>query len=89
MALFIRQNPKLFKTVLRSRSRTQLYTLNNIQHKTALYAKSVFVMAPKIYNRIPNYIKECNDYNLFKSKLFKFLIDHTFYSVSDFMSFQL
>lgn len=89
MALFIRQNPKLFKTVVRSRSRKQLYTLNNIQHKTALYAKSVFVMAPKIYNRIPNYIKECNDYNLFKSKLFQFLIDYTFYSVSDFMSLQL
>lgn len=85
LALFVRQNPNLFKIINRKRNRTLLCTVNPIQHKTALYSKSVFVMAPTIYNKIPNTIKDCNDLAIFKKKLFDYLIKNAFYSVNEYL----
>lgn len=88
LALFVRQHPNLFITVNRTRNRTLVRAADQIYFKTALYGKSVFEMAPKVYNKIPTAIKECDHYITFKHKLFQFLNDNAFYSVKEFLDFK-
>lgn len=85
MALFIRKNPHLFEIVSRSRNRTRVFTKVSTQYKTALYRNSTFAMAPKIFSKIPKDIRDSNSIFKFKNKLFKFLNDHSFYSVKEFL----
>jgi hypothetical protein len=42
-------------------------------------------MGTKIYNNLPKYLKEIDDYKAFK-ELKLFLLLHTFYSVEEFVS---
>ncbi|KAF9799130.1 hypothetical protein SFRURICE_006390 [Spodoptera frugiperda] len=85
-ALFIKQNSTLFTLESGSRNRSRLY--NNISRtfKTALYEKSVFNMATKIYNKIPKNIKDASSINIFKHKLTTFLIERCYYSLCDFLT---
>jgi hypothetical protein len=54
--------------------------------KTEIYIKSVINIGTKVYNNLPTFLKEIDDYKAFKKelKLFRFL--HTFYSVEEFVS---
>jgi hypothetical protein len=54
-------------------------------HKTDIYKKSVLYMGTKVYNKLPSYIKEIDNYKAFKKELKLFLLRHTFYSVEEFM----
>ena len=42
-------------------------------------------MGTKVYNKLPSYIKEIDNYKAFKKELKLFLLHHTFYSVEEFM----
>ena len=55
-------------------------------HKTEVYKKSVINMGIKVYNKVPGFIKEIDDYKAFKKELKVFLLLHTFYSVEEFVS---
>jgi hypothetical protein len=54
--------------------------------KTEIYKKSVINMGTKVYNNLPKFLKEIDNYKAFKkkSKLFRFL--QSFYSVEEFVS---
>jgi hypothetical protein len=56
-------------------------------YKTDIYKKSVLNMGPKVYNKLPRYIKEIDNYKAFKKELKLFLLRHTFYSVEQFNVF--
>jgi hypothetical protein len=59
----------------------------NIQsYKTELYKRSVVNMGSKLYNKIPDYIKETESYKTFRKKLKSFLLRHAFYSVEEFVA---
>jgi hypothetical protein len=55
-------------------------------HKTDLYKKSVINMGFKLYNKLPDYIKEIESYKTFRKQLKSFFRWHTFYSVEEFVA---
>lgn len=81
IAIFVRTNLNLFPHVESARRRDQLHV-----HpcKTALFHKSVFAMAPKLYNAIPKSIREVDNLASFKKQLYNFLADKAVYSVDEF-----
>jgi len=48
--------------------------------------KSVINMGTKVYNNLPKFLKELDDYKAFKKELKLFLLLQTFYSVEEFVS---
>jgi hypothetical protein len=60
--------------------------INVKQQKTEIYKKSVINMGTKVYNKLPKYLKEMDDYQAFKKGLKLFLLLQTFYSVEEFVS---
>jgi hypothetical protein len=43
-------------------------------HNTEVYKKSVINMGTKVYNNLPGFIKEIDDYKAFKKELKLFLL---------------
>jgi len=43
-------------------------------------------MGSKVYNNLPKFLKEIDDYKAFKKELKLFLLLHTFYSVEELVS---
>lgn len=89
VALFVKCNPDLF--VLASRGRV-LPVRAQYQHnlraptkKTALVAKSLLGMAPRIYNKIPKDIIQL-DLKIFKRKMTELLITKCYYSVTQYLN---
>ena len=60
--------------------------INVILQKTEIYKKSLINMGTKVYNKLPKYLKEMDDYQAFKKGLKLFLLLQTFYSVEEFVS---
>lgn len=91
LAIFVKTNKYLFPSLHDTRKRTAsmrsqyqnlLYTG---AYKTALLKKSVICMAPTVYNKIPNNIKE-QPFKIFKKRLTTLLLDKCYYSVTDFLA---
>ena len=55
-------------------------------HKTEIYKNSVINMGTKVYNNLPKFLKEIDDYKALKKELKQFLLLQTFYSVEEFVS---
>jgi len=53
---------------------------------TEVYKKSVINMGTRVYNNLPRFLKEIDDYRAFKGKLKKLLLLQSFYSVEEFVS---
>jgi len=51
---------------------------------TEVYKKSVINIGTKVYNNLPGFVKEMNDYKSFKKELKLFLLCHSFYSLEEF-----
>lgn len=87
IALFVKSNPNKFQLLAdnfpRSRRNNSLLYLQT--SKTALMRKSVYCMAPVIYNKIPKQWKELPPLK-FKKKLRKFLLNKSYYSISEFLN---
>lgn len=88
-ALFVKNNPKLFEklsAVRKNPTRTQYVDkLCQIKCKTALMRKSVFGFAPRIYNKVPNVIKNMTVLK-FKRALNQILIEKSYYTVDEFLN---
>jgi hypothetical protein len=75
-----------------SLSSTHKYNTRNDQtllypnHRTTSYEKTFYYNAVKLYNRLPEYIKSCNDVKHFKKLSRKFLNDKCYYSIDDFLN---
>jgi hypothetical protein len=54
--------------------------------KTEIYEKSVINIGTKMYNNLPKFLKEIDDYKALKKELKLFLLLQTFYSVEEFVS---
>lgn len=87
VAVFVKTNPNLFKKMsdLNNRSRRDDSSLCVRRSHTALMYKSVFCMAPVIFNHIPRPIKELN-VSLFKKRLKYLLVNKAYYSISEFLT---
>lgn len=44
------------------------------------------VMMIKLFNKLPETLKRLNDYNRFSSEVKRFLIEHSFYDLDEFMN---
>ena len=55
-------------------------------YKTDLYKRRVVNMGSKLYNKLPDYIKEIESYKTFRKELKSFLLRHAFYSVEKFVA---
>jgi hypothetical protein len=54
--------------------------------KTKIYKKNVINMGSKVYNNVPKFLKEIDDYKAFKKELKLILLLQTFYSVEELVS---
>jgi hypothetical protein len=55
-------------------------------YKTDLYKRSVINMGSKLYNKLPDYIKETESYKTFRKQLKSFLLQQAFNSVEEFVA---
>ena len=53
--------------------------------RTNAYTKGVLNMGIKLYNKIPNKIRETEKMRQFKKVMRSYLVQHTFYSVEEYM----
>lgn len=86
VATFVKTNMHLFnlKPPRDSRLRQRDTGALQVEHgNTALFSKSIFVMAPQIYNKLPQEIRTL-PLTLFKKKLKSFLINKCYYTMTDF-----
>ena len=88
-AVYIKKNKNLYVT---SNDVAVDYTLRNGDclrlppHKLSLAARSSFVMPIKIFNHLPNPLKEINNLIAFKANLKKLLLQNTIYSLKEFFA---
>jgi hypothetical protein len=54
-------------------------------YKTDLYKRRVVNRDSKLYNKLPDYIKEIESYKTFSKELKSFLLWHAIYSVEEFV----
>ena len=55
--------------------------------RTNILKKSVNNFGTKLYNKLPNYLKNKENLKLFKKQLKSFLLQQTFYSVDEYLSY--
>lgn len=80
-AVFVRSNLNLFNK-LKSKRDTKLCAP---VRSTTLFSKSIFGMAPKIYNKLPKCIRNIDNTHLYKLTLRKLLIGKCYYSLQEFL----
>lgn len=88
ISMFIRNNMNFFEIqsqpqkTLRPRPRHQLMTLT--ANKMLLH-KNIFGMAPTIYNKLPESLKDMKT-SIFKIKLKRFLVNKSYYCINDYLN---
>ena len=55
-------------------------------HNSEVYKKSVINMGTKVYNNLPGFIKDIDNYKAFKKQLKLFFLLHSFYSIEESVS---
>lgn len=89
VAVFVKNNLNLFVKVSHGKYKSvRVQNKHNLcvrQAKTALMQKNILCMAPKIYNKLPNSIKDMTLLT-FKRTLFKLLVTKCYYDVQDFIN---
>lgn len=89
VSIFVKTNPELFDIVKKNHrfiSRSQYkFTVSRKRMKTGLMRKSIFGMAPLIYNKIPDTIKILN-LAQFKKKMATFLIGKCYYTIDSYLN---
>ena len=91
MAMFVRNNLNYFVEKLPCGTRhlrpRPCNQLELITSKTKLPQKNILGMGPKIYNKLPDYLRDNGISNhIFKNHLKKLLLTKTYYSVSEFLN---
>lgn len=86
-AVFVKANPTLFKTVSEFFPRSTRYGeyIFTEPANTALKQKSMFCVSSKIFNKLPDRIKNL-PLPIFKTELKKLLTKKCFYTISDFLT---
>lgn len=83
--MFVKKYPHLFKLNLEHNPRSIRHTNKLFIPKcnVKLFQKNIYFMAIKIFNKIPNNIKEL-PITKFKTKLTTWLLDKCFYDINEF-----
>lgn len=82
-AMYVKYNSNQFSSFNSARMQGKI---NYGQYKTALLSKSIFGMAPRIFNKLPTAILKLHDPHLFKKALFKFLAAKAYYSIQEYLN---
>lgn len=82
VAMFVKTNMHLYTKI---NSKRHLNKISMPQHHTALFKNSIFGMAPKIFNRLPDNIRNVDNILQFKRELRKLLINKIYYSISEYL----
>lgn len=87
IVMFVKLNSQLFPRLsdVKPRNRRDNFVLCLHGAKTALMQRSVFCMAPKIYNKLPKLWREQNLLTL-KKTLKEFLVEKAYYTVLEFLN---
>lgn len=90
MGKFVKQNAHIYQQT-KDKTNKNLRNVNklilNTVPKTSRFLNNGYAMAIKIYNKIPNDIKQL-PYNKFIIVLRKWLVDQSFYSMKDFFDYK-
>lgn len=89
---FVRKYPEFYtkrediqkKITLRHKNRLNLPT-----SRLKMHSDSAYVMSIKLYNKLPEPIRNIDKYNIFMNKLKTFLIDKSYYSVNEYLNDKL
>lgn len=89
MLLFVRDFPNMFQTndnvhSINTRSSNKLHLTH---HRLKLMDNDPINMGVKLYNKLPDNLKNINSRTLFKHQIKSFLTDHCFYSVTEFLTY--
>jgi hypothetical protein len=82
-AVYVKNNMNQFSVFNSARRCHKIYTRST---KTAFLAKSIFGMAPKIYNKLPKNLSKLEDLVEFKKSLFTLLIKKAYYSLNEYLT---
>lgn len=82
IVLFVKTNYDLFGKFNSARYKNKISAAS---HSTALFNKSIFGMAPIVYNHLPNSIREIQVVHLFKKRLSQLLLEKAYYSLGEFL----
>jgi len=92
LSMYVVNNVHLFKKNMEIHSRNTR-SANNLHVPTAnitKYTKGTHYMGSKIFNHLPNHIKNlANEKKIFKKTLQRFLIENVFYSIDEFLNFNV
>ena len=90
--LFVKNNIDQFTQFSDRNISYNLRSTNNIllpQHKLSVAGNGVSIMPIKIYNHLPNYLKEITSLKLFKFKLKKILSEKPLYSLEEYFNISI
>jgi hypothetical protein len=82
VALYVKTNRNQFRSFKSARQQGKIET---IPRKTALLRKSVFGMAPRIFNNLPKAILQIEDVIKFKNQLHRYLTKKAYYSIKEYL----
>lgn len=86
VCLFVKSNGHYFKfrvTRYHRKTRNKIDILPHQSSHTSFFSKSFFTIAPKIYNHLPDTLKELS-FNNFKRTLFGILVEKCYYSLDEY-----
>ena len=85
--VYVKKNIHLFAAVNHAYATRTTGSLRTDVHHTALYERSPQYDFVKLYNKLPNTLKNINDIQLFKTKVRKILIGQVFYDYREYLDF--
>jgi hypothetical protein len=83
VAIYVKSNLHMFKTFKSTRRNKNLV---QIMSNSELYKKSVFCLAPAIYNHLPKALKDIGCLAVFKVHLKKFLQKKGYYTINEYLT---
>ncbi|KAI5631722.1 hypothetical protein NE865_15549 [Phthorimaea operculella] len=88
VAKYVRQNIEQFQTYggTHSRNTRQRHDLRHTKVRLAKYKKSLNIIGPRLYNKIPCEIKDTKTYGSFVLKLKTKLLNDAVYSINEFLN---
>lgn len=86
IVMFVILNKSLFKPLLSKRNNKKICSQSS---RTAQLSKSVFCMAPRIYNHLPKEILNCTSTAKLKLVLKQFLTNKAYYSIDEYLNDRL
>lgn len=89
ISVYVFSNASLFSTNIHNYNTRNKNDLAIPFHKLALFEKSIKFLGPKIFNILPNLVKDSTCLGSFKRTLKAFLAEKAFYSLNEYYSYNI